>query len=349
MSYKINSNFNSPSEAFAKNGLGLFNFRIPFTQRVFAGIENLRYKNERKHNVYLDGFPTRAKQDGLWSGPILGGLQPWLDVYKEAVDTFKPYKSDAHISRDMMILFRALGNLLEGAFNVVITPVHFILSISCIAATVLGTISDGIGITNGRRGLSTLTRLPEVFVNLVRTDIGWLVDGVSRMALGVVQTAETVLMPCRLMLRTGITSYKGRPALEDDAGFKRVTKQLQEVSQKIASKSTKDTGTKLGIRVINNNLSETRDSQQYQALLFSLNKKVKKAGLQRRKINTLALKEIAENPKQSLLANVGLSEHDIFYVKQSVLGNSSYWGAMGRDNVQKCQEKINNIVPSPAA
>jgi hypothetical protein len=99
---------------------------------------------------------------------ILGGFQPIMDMAKDFIDTFKPYKSSSYLVRDLTQPLRGIGNTLVGI------GYFFVAFIPFLGLQFDTRISWAIyGITNVLRGLSQIVTSP----------LAWLLKIPLRMAI----------------------------------------------------------------------------------------------------------------------------------------------------------------------
>jgi|GEM_PF-3851340 len=60
---------------------------------------------------------------------LLGGFNPLINMRKDFIDTFKPYKSGSYfILRDLIQPFRGIGNMFRGVFNVITSPILLLIN-----------------------------------------------------------------------------------------------------------------------------------------------------------------------------------------------------------------------------
>ncbi len=171
-----------------------------YLARKFRFIKQLRslyFKyNKLDSELMIAASDPRPKRSPFF----LGGLNPILAMKKDFVDTFKPYKANYYILRDLTQPVRGVGNFVRGLFNIVAAPLIFLGNTVRYA---LKTIPRGDFREFGRLMLT----------NLVKTGGGFL-DGVTSVIRGVTQVIATpatwfIKMPLRLL----ITAIKGKPTV----------------------------------------------------------------------------------------------------------------------------------------
>jgi len=155
------------------------------------------------HSVHADMSLPPASKD--LRQQFLGGFQPLVDMGRDFVKTFKPYKSDNHVLEDLAQPFRGVGNFLKGITTLVLVPLVFLIRL-------FPALYRGKNIKNSVEALS------------------WLVSGVSNVVRGLTQIVATPLLLLKVALRLVLTEKKGRPKLEDSKGIKRLVNRLFELS-----------------------------------------------------------------------------------------------------------------------
>ncbi|HLB41326.1 MAG TPA: hypothetical protein VJN02_00490 [Gammaproteobacteria bacterium] len=139
---------------------------------------------EPRQYAYLHDIDDERSQYEL-KDQLRGGLQPFADMVKDVVDTFKPYKSEWYAGRDA-------AQLIYGVVN-----------ISIAALSVIGTL--GLFILNTTRyACSPSTFTHNMKANLIYTG-SWLLDSVTTAIRGVTQIITAPLTWARIFLRVGIT------------------------------------------------------------------------------------------------------------------------------------------------
>jgi len=87
--------------------------------------------NYPRYNSSKDTFNAgNSNSLGVISGLkfILGGFQPLADMYKDFVDTFKPYKSQRYyVLRDLSQPLYGLKNIAKGIGCLILAPLLFLL------------------------------------------------------------------------------------------------------------------------------------------------------------------------------------------------------------------------------
>lgn len=154
-----------------------------------------------KFNKFDDELIMRARDPRSRLSPyFLGGLNPLLAMKKDVVDTFKPYKSNYYILRDLIQPVRGVGNIVKGLFNTVVAPLIFLANVPRYAVIGIsqrsfGLFAENMAMNNARAG-------------------GGLLDGLTSIIRGVTQIVTTPLTLCiRMPLRGIITAVRGKPTV----------------------------------------------------------------------------------------------------------------------------------------
>ena len=112
---------------------------------------------------------------------LLGGLQPLVDIGKDLINTFKPYKSFSYFIEDLKQPLRGVGNMLKGIGYIAVTP------------------------------LTLFSEKP------VQTALSWLNYGVLNILKGGLQVVTTPLTYfLRAPLRGLISCFSGKPERFED-------------------------------------------------------------------------------------------------------------------------------------
>lgn len=176
---------------------------LAFLARKFYFIDQLR-SLYFKYNKF-DGELITVAQDprSKLSPYFLGGLNPLLAMGKDFVDTFKPYKSGYYVQRDFLQPLRGLGNIVRGVFNIVATPLMFLVNTVRYAAMAIQQKSFALFTENMALGSIKAG--------------GGLLDGVSSIIRGATQLISTPLTwLLRMPLRGAITVIKGKPTVSQN-------------------------------------------------------------------------------------------------------------------------------------
>lgn len=213
MSLKINANYRSPFEYLAEQGPSHLMGFIP-VKPVFAKLDERFYSAEIQ---ILSGvrLPRRVAEDGAWSGPVTGGFQPLLDVLKEVTDAVAPYKSTAHVGRDLFSPVRGVGNIIAGVSIPPFAAVRFLYASLSVARFFITTVFK-----SPKRAFVSTYKAEAVYA---KQSIGWTIEGVNRIILGVVQ----IPMCLKILPRGMRMLVSSKPTFEEDAGVQRVIKALR--------------------------------------------------------------------------------------------------------------------------
>lgn len=177
---------------------------LAFLARKIYFIDQLR-SLYFKYNKF-DGELITVAQDprSIKLSPyFLGGLNPLLAMGKDFVDTFKPYKSNYYVQKDILQPLRGLGNIVRGIFNIIATPLIFLVNTIRYAANAIQLNSFPLFTKN-------------MAIGTVKAG-GGLLDGVSSIIRGVTQVISTPLTwLVRMPLRSVITAINGKPTVSQN-------------------------------------------------------------------------------------------------------------------------------------
>ncbi len=188
--------------------------RFPFAEKFYQYFCPEDYAWSKLNGDYfysrgrwdLDAFPevpASVPWVRLWQ--VLGGLQPIVDVGKDFIDTFKPYKSIYHIKRDFMQPISGIGNIAKGIVNLIGAPIYFVFELvnwNIVSSTPLNLYTAA---WFGVRALS------------------WLLEGAFSLARGITQIAATPLTWfIKMPVRELVTLIKGAPKMEENKGIQRL-------------------------------------------------------------------------------------------------------------------------------
>ncbi|GEM_PF-4287593 len=161
-----------------------------------------------------DNRQNNADPKPYFSQQLLGALQPIVDIDKDFVDTFKPYKTGYfgyHAVRDFLQPLRGIGNTLKGVATILITPLVFLYDTIEYAFT-SKSFSDFANNMNS---------------NFCRS-ASWMLEGVSNLPRGVTQIIATPLTWfIKIPLRALITGIVGTPKIEENQGIQDLVKKCE--------------------------------------------------------------------------------------------------------------------------
>jgi len=163
----------------------------------FKFIANLR-SLYFKYNHFDDELASRIYNPRAgYLSYFFGGLNPLLDIKKDALDTFKPYKANYYITRDLLQPLRGIGNIVSGLANVITASI--ILLIYLIRYSIIDNV------------------IP-VHVMLESVKLGGgLLDGISGIIRGATQLATSPLTwLMKMPVRGYITWKKGKPTVAQE-------------------------------------------------------------------------------------------------------------------------------------
>lgn len=165
----------------------------------------IRPKKRLGHMQHFDlDIPTTTMQ--VFGYQLLGGFQPWADMYKDLVDTFKPYKSTHQLwNRDIYQPWEGAKNIAKGV-------------ITLIGAPLLWVINAVRYIPTGR----------DWFFNMANSTVNtasWLIEGASNIVRGATQLVTTPLTWCgKIPLRLYLTNKHGTPKIEQSKNIQKYAK-----------------------------------------------------------------------------------------------------------------------------
>lgn len=203
---------------------------------------------------------------------ITGAFQPLADMIKDAVDTFKPYKTEYHITRDATQPLRGIGNFIRGILLFPCTPMVFI----------------GVFIKDIFQATSVKDFAIRTGQNLVRS-FSWLLDGVSSLIRGSTQIVFAPAAYIKLIFRCIISPFYDYPPIEGNSGIQKLFKagkaetnpdKLDDIRRELHRKYVKSIN---GSQA--SNIPEDREKGLYMQKsglylnLFSLNKEEQAASL----------------------------------------------------------------------
>lgn len=173
-----------------------------FLARKFVFIRYLRALYF-KYNQFDEELKRPGVKRGKHSYYFLGGLNPLLAIAKDVVDTFKPYKSSYYVQRDFLQPLRGLGNIIRGVFNIIVTPLIYLVNV-------------------GRYSISAIRQKSfELFIDNMSLGSlkagGGFLEGICNIVRGVTQLISTPLTwLLRIPFRGLITLIKGKPTLSQN-------------------------------------------------------------------------------------------------------------------------------------
>jgi hypothetical protein len=184
-------------------------------------IESRTYGGVRDHLSPEEYYKIHGmKKPGKIFTYFVKPFEIFLDMGKEVVDTFKPYKGYYQSTRDVLIPLRGLKNLLKGLLDVTLALVYLALAPAVFTISLLLTIVGGIfsGSSNFTIGALVVTGVTGAGFGVAISDIA---RGLSDIVKGVTQLAATPLVwAIKMPLRGLITLFAGAPKIEDSATIK---------------------------------------------------------------------------------------------------------------------------------
>lgn len=184
--------------------LSLFDY---FVHKKFPGavwLDEHLYPDRR--SAYFANYDTQSPPAQVLNPQLFGGLQPIVDMRKDLVDTFKPYKIKSHIGRDFMQPVRGLGNIAKG---VAILPTAVVVFVANIVRYAF--IS------------ADMKTFKHNMVVLFRRTFAWSLDSISNVVRGVTQVLTTPLTWCiKMPLRCILTAVKGFSKIEQNRNMQRI-------------------------------------------------------------------------------------------------------------------------------
>ncbi|CDZ76620.1 hypothetical protein BN59_00894 [Legionella massiliensis] len=190
---------------------------IPYESPTSFLAERIEFINKLRNwyfetNKFDDELSSYARDPRSRSLPyFLGGLHPFIAIKKDIIDTFKPYKANFHIKRDLIQPIRGIANLIKGVFHLIAAPTIFLINIP-------RHIYMGVFSYMFTRSLARLG--------------GGVLDGLGNIIRGLSQIAFTPLnLLIKMPLRGIITYIKGQPTLAQN-----LENQIQDLEQLIVKK-----------------------------------------------------------------------------------------------------------------
>jgi len=214
---------------------------IPFVRKINNVLYSDQYYKENTSR-YLPFGRTHEDKIPLYQ-QLLGGIQPLADIFKDFVDTFKPYKIYSHIKRDAMQPLSGALNIAKGVGTLIITSLVFLINI---IRYLYFSISELVCPTPPRKTYfqkyreecclvspkekSTSDHIKEIswmflhsiFLNLVRT-VSWLLEGILNIIRGITQIiAAPLVWLIKIPVRSAITAINGFQEIEKNTGIIRL-------------------------------------------------------------------------------------------------------------------------------
>lgn len=215
---KINRGYVSPLEF-----LHLLWVEVQNPGNVDEDLAKLRTLNYPRYNPSENMLYSMQFMNGLRF--IWGGFQPLADIYKDFVDTFKPYKSKRYILRDFLQPLYGLENIARGIGCLIVAPLFFLVGN---VATLLYIL--GIPLW-GRRNLGRAFRgALNTSLLVYIMPIAWILDGGLRVFRGITQIVATPLSWFKVISREIITRANGAPEFKDSERVKQLLKDYDSFS-----------------------------------------------------------------------------------------------------------------------
>jgi len=191
---KINANYKS-----------IFEFLVEKNFLFFRRLDEKFFPYENSTLRYGNDIPYRRRWNIKEYNRVLGAFQPIVNMGKDFINTFLPYKSHWHVIHSFLQPIRGLGNIGRGIGTLIIALFIFIYkSISYIFTSPQGEI-----INNEKIGL--------------RRTASWLLDGISSLVRGSTQILFTPLTWfIQIPLRGIITKLRGVPKIEDNKSLQKL-------------------------------------------------------------------------------------------------------------------------------
>lgn len=184
---KLNQDYLSFIQHLADNG------HITFNEGENKDEDEEPSRPDKLFFAYFRFFPgekDRVKRQ------LLGGFQPLMDMHKDLVNTFRPYKSWKHVEQELLQPVRGLGNVFAGILLLIGVCVYAPLA--------------GLGIIQEKRPLK------KAMVS------SWCIESISRIIRGATQLVFTPFVPIKMLFRGITTSILGWQKIEWDLGINRL-------------------------------------------------------------------------------------------------------------------------------
>lgn len=244
MKRKLNRNYFSPYETFASRKLKIYTLLgkpvglLPkFIQTRLESIDALLFPYERQIQKVLSVRRMDTKSsEAIYMYPfgrhltqLLGGLQPLLDISKELQDIVTRYKSingrHSHLVRDLLLPVRAVGNIIAGGLTIVATiPVTLTLIVNTLAVFILQCAE--LNFTDA------IFKLIDDLIDCSIMPVSHMLNGVTRISLGLTQASKSVILPAILGFRGIHTLIRGKPKANEDQGVQEVCEDLKKLANK---------------------------------------------------------------------------------------------------------------------
>jgi hypothetical protein len=175
--------------------------------------DNLYKYNDKDRNRYPNIPELSAPVDYqffTFSGTFQFCIKPLRYLFKDLVDTFKPYKSNSHIKKDALKPIAGIKDIFIGLGAAVIYPlaVIFLPIVAILKALVLKDPRHVFTLF-----LSTLILGP-LFI-------------VGNLILGVTRIVTSPLLLLKIPFRLLITAFTDQPLIENNAGIKSLVRQAE--------------------------------------------------------------------------------------------------------------------------
>ncbi len=145
---------------------------------------------------------------------------------KDAVDTFKRYKTKRQVRDDALQFVRGLGHTALGFASMVVTPIVFIVNTFRYAISNIHYVYAHA--QTAREYQDALSNFHENMVMNTRRLISWEIDGAARCVRGIAQILTSPLLLIKMPLRGIHTLLRGRPNIESNKGVKNLVRQAEE-------------------------------------------------------------------------------------------------------------------------
>lgn len=177
--------------------------KIGFVERK---VEFYYEHNSFDRPLFSDDLDPRKEDSEL--SLMWGGLNPFITMKKDFVDTFKPYPSIHFFYKDLLLPARGVGNLIKGVSYLVLSPIIFLLN-TCRYAYVVVETKLALDAENTKIPFKTIFKerfVDNMKINTARS-AGGFIDGIGSIIQGATQIFATPFLLLRVPLRGILTRF----------------------------------------------------------------------------------------------------------------------------------------------
>lgn len=220
---KVNQSYQSMFERLADERTGF---------KLFGTLDNTFYHAERKQLLKTGHRRYDPRRRHRYADQMIGSFQPFADMWKDFVDTFRPYKSGLYIALDFVQVVKGLGNLAKGLLNLILAPLYLVYSFGRNVVDMVKFLISPPKNEGARSPVTPYRPRMEAFPRFIYFTIrdavltaSWMMEGIGSIIRGVTQIAATPLTWMRIPFRMALTGVRlliwGKPKIEENAGIKK--------------------------------------------------------------------------------------------------------------------------------